>query len=154
MKLSFLTFCCLVGIAASITCPAGYFPIDSIYLCVGSQENAGNGYYHNQNMCRAVNRKSGDLAAPYNAFRNAAFAKISLQKSGDAKAMIGVKRDDPSDENSPYLYPNGIPLTYSNWTASEPAKGTDCVAIDSSGLWYGVSCNSKIPYLCQFTVQA
>ncbi|CAJ0572744.1 unnamed protein product, partial [Mesorhabditis spiculigera] len=153
MPVLLVVLCCFLGAVVGFDCPDGYFPIADVYLCVGSQEEAGNGYDHNDRNCKSMNIDNGWLTQPRNAFKNTAFAQISLKKYGNVTTMIGAKRDDVNDKKAKYFYSDGSSVTYTNWAASEPAKGTGCVAIDTNGVWYGVSCDSKIPYLCQFTVQ-
>lgn len=143
---------------------AGVF-IDNIIVsevsgCVGPNTVAASGRCYtfvNQSMfpthaeayCTAT--YGGLLASIPDADANAAVTGII----GPNTAWIGLS--DQLVENT-FVWNDGQPLTYANWSWGEPnnAGDEDCVSMlgspfgASAGMWNDVGCGNPMPFVCQY----
>ena len=44
------------------------------------------------------------------------------------------------------------PIKYFNWATDEPGSGDQCVVMIATGEWIGRPWNTKLPFVCEYTI--
>ncbi|XP_068112010.1 pulmonary surfactant-associated protein D-like [Hyperolius riggenbachi] len=114
---------------------------DKTYVSAGVQASFNDA----QIACKKL---GGELATPRNAAENVAVN--SVVKYFKTSAYLGIT-DQKKDRV--FRYPDGKPITYKNWSSTEPnnygGKGEYCVEMYVDGAWNDIVCDLKRLAVCE-----